>query len=135
MADHYSILGVPHTASAEEIRAAYRKLALKLHPDRNPGDAAAEARFKEISQAYTVLSDERARAAYDHRSAGPRPQPWTTPVQTGAFWNSGTVFSGPVVLGQSFFVDINGMHAGQAIKVNFGFGMMPGVQIFTRRKS
>lgn len=68
MEDLYNILGVDKQASRDEIKKAYRKLARKHHPDANPGDAEAEARFKEISQAYEVLSDEEKRAAYD---AGP----------------------------------------------------------------
>lgn len=65
MADYYQILGVTKEASPEEIKKAYRKKALECHPDRNPGDADAEKRFKEISESYEVLSDEQKRAAYD----------------------------------------------------------------------
>ncbi len=63
--DYYKILGVDKNASAEEIKKAYRKLALKYHPDRNKGDPKAEERFKEISEAYAVLSDKEKRAQYD----------------------------------------------------------------------
>lgn len=63
--DYYSVLGLKKNASAEEIKKQFRKLALKYHPDRNAGDRNAEARFKEISEAYEVLGDREKRAKYD----------------------------------------------------------------------
>ena len=63
--DYYKILGVPKTASKEEIKKAYRKLALKYHPDHNPGDSTAEAKFKDISEAYAVLSNPDKKKQYD----------------------------------------------------------------------
>src|SRR5881397_1713782 len=63
--DPYKILGVDKKASAEDIKKAYRKLARQYHPDRNPGDEKAEERFKEISEAYDVLSDPEKRKRYD----------------------------------------------------------------------
>jgi molecular chaperone DnaJ len=63
--DYYETLGVEKGASAEAMKKAYRKLAMDLHPDRNPGDAAAEAKFKDLNEAYDVLKDEQKRAAYD----------------------------------------------------------------------
>jgi curved DNA-binding protein len=63
--DYYKILGVERTASKEDIKRAYRKLALKTHPDRNPGSAKAEEQFKEINEAYQVLSDPEKRSRYD----------------------------------------------------------------------
>jgi curved DNA-binding protein CbpA len=63
--DYYTILGVPHNATEEKIKQAYRRLALKYHPDRNPGDPHAEERFKEVSEAYGVLADRDKRRRYD----------------------------------------------------------------------
>jgi len=69
--DLYSVLGVDKKASQDEIKKAYRKLARRYHPDRNPGDKAAEARFKEISAAYDVLGDADKRKEYDRQRANP----------------------------------------------------------------
>jgi len=63
--DYYETLKVPRGASAEEIRKSYRKLARKYHPDLNPGDKAAEERFKNVQEAYDVLSDTKKRQMYD----------------------------------------------------------------------
>jgi curved DNA-binding protein len=63
--DYYAVLGVDKTASAQEIKKAYRKLAVQYHPDKNPGDKQAEERFKEISEAYAVLSDSEKKQQYD----------------------------------------------------------------------
>jgi len=63
--DLYSVLGVSRTASADEIKKSYRKLAAKLHPDKNPGNKQAEAQFKEVNQAYDALGDPKKRALYD----------------------------------------------------------------------
>ena len=63
--DYYEVLGVARDADAKAIKSAYRKLAMQYHPDRNPGDADAEAKFKEVGEAYAILSDDDKRAAYD----------------------------------------------------------------------
>ena len=72
--DYYKVLGVGESASADDIKSAYRKLALKHHPDKNPGNKAAEEKFKEISEAYYVLSDKKKREEYDmfRKHGGPR---------------------------------------------------------------
>src|SRR5436190_9377981 len=63
--DYYAVLGVPRSAKAEEIKKAYRKLARQHHPDVNPGNNAAEEKFKELSEAFDILSDEKKRSVYD----------------------------------------------------------------------
>src|SRR5258706_11617888 len=63
--DFYVVLSVSREASEDDIRKAYRQAALKHHPDRNPGDTGAELKFKEATEAYTVLSDESKRSTYD----------------------------------------------------------------------
>src|SRR4051794_23175622 len=69
--DYYEVLGVTRKADGEEIKRSYRRLAMKYHPDRNPGDAEAELKFKECAEAYEVLSDDNKRRRYDqHGHAG-----------------------------------------------------------------
>ncbi len=87
--DYYNILGVSRTASADEIKSAYRKLAMQYHPDRNPGDKNAEDHFKEINEAYQVLSDPQKRARYDQLGASY--SQWQQNGQPGNFdWSQWT---------------------------------------------
>src|SRR2546422_8493787 len=82
--DYYSTLGVAKTANAKEIKQAYRKLARKHHPDVNPGDKAAESKFKEINEAYEVLGDPDKRKKYDELGAN-----WRAYEQAGAAGGAG----------------------------------------------
>src|SRR5438552_7564719 len=89
--DYYETLGIKRAASENEIRQAYRKLARQYHPDRNPGDKQAEAKFKEVQEAYDVLSDKNKRAQYDRfgqaglgaGARGPRGEPGGFQFQWG----------------------------------------------------
>ncbi|CAE7216008.1 dnaJ [Symbiodinium sp. CCMP2592] len=68
--DYYKVLGISRDADADAIRKAYKKLALKWHPDKNDGDAAAAEKFKELAEAFTVLSDAEQRKSYDQELLG-----------------------------------------------------------------
>ena len=72
--DYYDVLGVQKNATADEIKKAYRKLAIKYHPDKNPGDKEAEEKFKEAAEAYEILSNDEKRKRYDQfgHSMGPQ---------------------------------------------------------------
>src|SRR5215216_8057835 len=90
----YESLEVPKTASQDEIKKAYRKLVRRYHPDKNPGDAESEARFKEVQTAYDVLSDDSKRKQYDRiGSTNGRPGPGPTSFDFGDF-DLGDIFGG-----------------------------------------
>ena len=91
--DYYEVLGVGKDASADDIKKAYRRMAMKYHPDRNPGDKVAEEKFKEIGEAYAVLSDDQKRAAYDrYGKAGVDPSAAGGPGGFGGFGDLGDLF-------------------------------------------
>jgi len=92
--NYYEVLGVPRDATEEEIRKAYRALARKFHPDVNPNNPQAEARFKEISEANTVLSDKNKRAQYDRFGAAGPNQPGGSPFPGGQPGAAGNPFGG-----------------------------------------
>ena len=101
--DFYKVLGVAKDVSEAELKKTYRKLSRKYHPDTNPGDAKAEAKFKEISEAYSVLSDSKERAEYDQmRAMGPGPR--FNPGSGGAGFPGG--FPGGANMGGGGFEDV-----------------------------
>ena len=115
--DYYEILGVSKNASDDEIKKAYRKLAVKYHPDKNPGDKEAEEKFKEINEAHDVLSDKQKRARYDqfgHAGVGGSGNPFGGGGAGNPFGNFN---------GQSFNFDFGGAGGFEDIISNlFGFG-------------
>ncbi|NOY98006.1 MAG: J domain-containing protein [Chloroflexi bacterium] len=108
--DYYKILGVERKASQDEIKKAYRKLAMKFHPDRNPDDTQAEEHFKEINEAYQVLSDPKKRARYDQLGASY--SQWQQRGAPGDFnwgdWATGQPGSG----GRVVYEDLNDIFGG-----------------------
>src|SRR4051812_14110530 len=92
--DYYTTLGMARDASADDLKKAYRKLAMQFHPDRNPGNKQAEAKFKEINEAYDILKDEQKRAAYDRYGHAA--------FEQGAGGPAGFDFSGSGGLGDIF---------------------------------
>lgn len=87
--DYYEILGVQRGVSAADLKSAYRKLAMKYHPDRNPGDKTAEEKFKELNEAYEILSDDQKRAAYDQYGHGAFQGGFGAGGQSGGFGGAG----------------------------------------------
>ncbi len=113
--DYYEVLGVSKNASDDEIKKAYRKLAVKYHPDKNPGDKEAEEKFKEVSEAHEVLSDKQKRARYDqfgHAGVGGAGSASGNPFQNGNFNFNG----------QSFNFDFGGGGLDDILGSIFGFG-------------
>ncbi len=104
--DYYEVLGVSKNASDDEIKKAYRKLAVKYHPDKNPGDKEAEEKFKEISEAHEVLSDKQKRARYDQFG------------HAGVNGGAGNPFGGGNPFGQGGAFNFNG----QEFHFDFGGG-------------
>ncbi|MDR2778671.1 MAG: molecular chaperone DnaJ [Puniceicoccales bacterium] len=98
--DYYDILGIPKSASEEDIKKAYRKMAIKYHPDKNPGDKVAEEKFKEVAEAYEVLKDGNKRATYDRyghsafEQGGTRSSEWGSGSYRDPFDVFRDVFSG-----------------------------------------
>ncbi len=117
--DYYEVLGVSKNASDDEIKKAYRKLAIKYHPDKNPGDKEAEAKFKEINEAHDVLSDKQKRARYDqfgHAGVGGA-------GFGGAGGGAGNPFGGGFNYnGQTFNFDFGGGGLDDILGSLFGFG-------------
>src|SRR5437764_3953498 len=112
--DYYEVLGVPKTASEDEIKKSYRKLARQYHPDRNPGDKQAEAHFKEVQDAYDILSDKTKKAQYDRfGAAGP---------QAGGGAGPGGFHWGGFPGGEGGGVNIDPPQAGGILKNIFGGG-------------
>lgn len=129
MQNHYELLGVKDTAGIAEIRSAYRKIAVKLHPDRNPGNKEAADRFSRISAAYQVLSDPRTREVYDRERRRTSPRPGRRFSGTDEAWGPSPIHvrnpfqRGPIQVTGGFpmpsttIVIVNGV-------------VMPGVRIF-----
>ena len=129
--DYYEILGVPRSASEKEIKKAYRELARKYHPDLNPDDEAAEAKFKEANEAYEVLGDDEKRAKYDQLGASWYQYQARGGNASGFDWGQWTGAGGR---GQPGYDDIFGGGAGFSDFFNSVFGMGAGQPGSPRRR-
>lgn len=121
--DYYKVLGVPRSAGADEIRSAYRKLAMKYHPDRNAGDKQAEEHFKEANEAYQVLSDPQKRARYDQ--LGSAYSSWQSRGAPGGGFDWSQWTTGQPGTGQVNFEDLFGGAGGFSDFFSAIFGGMP----------
>ncbi|MFZ5818545.1 MAG: DnaJ domain-containing protein, partial [Chloroflexota bacterium] len=127
--DYYQTLGVGRNANADEIRKAYRKLAMQYHPDRNPGDKQAEERFKEINEAYQVLNDPQKRAHYDR--LGSAYSTWQQRGAPGGFdWGQWAGGGGPGGVRVEYGGDLNDLFGeglfSEFFRTIFGGGGMGG---------
>lgn len=121
--DYYEVLGVSKNATDEELKKAYRKMAIKYHPDKNPGDKEAEEKFKEAAEAYDVLSNPEKRAKYDQFGHNMGPQGF--PGGGGGFYSSGGMSMEDIF---AQFGDLFGGHAGFS-----GFGGATGGRASRKR--
>jgi len=121
--DYYEVLGVSRSATAEEIKKAYRKLAVQHHPDKNPGDHTAEEKFKELGEAYDVLMDDNKRAAYDRMGHAAFAQGTAGPRGGGGFHDPFDIFR-----------EVFGAGGGGVFEQFFGGGGMGGSQGEVRQR-
>jgi curved DNA-binding protein len=131
--DYYKILGVERNASEEDIRKAYRKMAMQYHPDRNPDDKQAEERFKEINEAYQVLNDPKKRAHYDR--LGSEYSNWQRRGAPGDFnWDDYGGFPGGVRVEYGDLDDLFGGAGGFSDFFRTIFGQEPGTSTRARTR-
>lgn len=123
--DYYEVLGVAKTATADELKKAYRKLALKYHPDKNPGDKAAEEKFKEAAEAYDVLSDPDKRAKYDQ---------WGHNMGPSGFGGGGGGFHASGMSMEDIFSQFGDIFGGGSFGGFGGFGSAAGGSARRRRQ-
>ena len=127
--DYYEVLGVSKTATADEIKKAYRKLAIKYHPDKNPGDKAAEDKFKEAAEAYEVLSNDEKRQKYDQFGHSMGPQGFG-----GGFGGGGSYYSGGGMSMEDIFAQFGDIFGGHFEFGGGGFGGATGGRSGSRRR-
>lgn len=126
--DYYEVLGVSKTATADEIKKAYRKLAIKYHPDKNPGDKAAEEKFKEAAEAYEVLSNDEKRQKYDQFGHSMGPQGFG-----GGGFDGGSYYGGGMSM-EDIFAQFGDIFGGHFEFGGGGFGGATGGRAGSRRR-